>query len=77
MRRKALFLLGTLGALSPILLQPVAFSLAVAIILIPVSILAIVFVVLFNQEANNRLIKLMAAIPSQREQKVPTKKKQS
>ena len=74
MRRKTLVLLGALGALSPILLQPVALSLAVVIILIPVSVILIVFVALFNQEVCNRLINLVTAIPSLWRQKVLTKK---
>jgi hypothetical protein len=72
-RRKTLVLLGALGTLSPILLQPVALSLAVVIILIPVSVILIVFIALFNQEVNSRLIKLITAIPSQRRQKALTK----
>ena len=74
MRRKTLVLLGALGTLSPILLQPVALSLAVVIILIPVSVILIVFVALFNQEVCNRLINLVTAIPSLWRQKVLTKK---
>jgi len=73
MRRKTLVLLGALGTLSPILLQPVALSLAVVIILIPLSVILIVFIALFNQEVHSRLIKLIIAIPSQRRQKALTK----
>jgi len=74
MRRKTLVLLGALGAFSPIMLQPVALSLAVVIILIPLSVILIVFIALFNQEVHSRLLKLIAAIPSQRRQKVLTKR---
>lgn len=74
MRRKTLVLLGALGAISPILLQPVALSLAVVIVLIPLSAILIVFIALFNQEVNSRLIKLITAIPSQRRQRALTKK---
>ncbi len=74
MRRKTLVLLGAgLGTFSPILLQPVALSLAVVIILIPLSVILIVFIALFNQEVHSRLIKLITAIPSQRRQKALTK----
>jgi hypothetical protein len=74
MRRKTLVLLGALGVLSPILLQPVALSLAVVIIVVPLSVILIVFVALFNQEVCNRLINLVTAIPSLWRQKVLTKK---
>ena len=55
-----------LGALSPILLQPVALSLAVVILVVPMSVILIVFIALLNQEVHSRLIKLINAIPSQR-----------
>ena len=74
MRRQTLVLLGALGVLSPILLQPVALSLSVVIILIPLSVILIVFIALFNQKVNSRLIKLITAIPSQRRQKALTKR---
>ncbi|TME08870.1 MAG: hypothetical protein E6I80_09125 [Chloroflexi bacterium] len=74
MRRKTLVLLGALGALSPILLQPVALSLAVVIVLIPSSVILIVVIALLNQEVNSRLINLITAIPSQRRQKALTKR---
>ncbi|HYT37117.1 MAG TPA: hypothetical protein VEL49_08020 [Ktedonobacteraceae bacterium] len=75
MRRKTLVLLGAgLGALSPILLQPVALSLAVVIILIPLSVILIVLIALLNQEVHSRLIELITAIPSQRRQKALTKR---
>jgi len=66
MRRVPLVLLGVLGALSPVILQPVALSLAAVILLIAVAVILIVFLALFNQEVNNRLIKLIKAIPSPR-----------
>jgi hypothetical protein len=74
MRRKTLVLLGALGALSPILLQPVALSLAVVIVLIPSSVILIVVIALLNQEVNSRLINFITAIPSQRRQKALTKR---
>ncbi len=74
MRKSTLVLLGALGALSPILLQPIAISLAVIIVLIPSSVILIVFIVMFNQEANSRLIKLSTAILSQVRPKALTKK---
>jgi hypothetical protein len=65
MRRNTLVLLGAgLGALSPILLQPVALSLAVVIILIPLLVILIVVIALLNQKVCNRLLKLVTAIPS-------------
>ena len=64
MRRKTLVLLGALGALSPILLQPVALSLSVVIILIPLSAVLIVVIALFNQKVFSRLIKLITTILS-------------
>ncbi len=65
MRRKSLVLLGVgLSALSPILLQPVALSLAVVIVLIPSSVILIVVIALLNQKVCNRLLKLVTAIPS-------------
>jgi hypothetical protein len=74
-RRKTLVLLGAgLGALSPILLQPVALSLAVVILAIPMSVILIVFIALLNQKVHSRLIKLINAIPSQRRQKALTKR---
>jgi hypothetical protein len=74
-RRKTLILLGAgLGALSPILLQPVALSLAVVILAIPMSVILIVFIALLNQEVHSRLIQLINAIPSQRRQKALTKR---
>jgi len=63
-----------LGALSPILLQPVALSLAVVIVLIPSSVILIVVIALLNQEVNSRLLNLITAIPSQRRQKALTKR---
>ncbi len=75
MRRKTLVLLGAgLGALSPILLQPVALSLAVVILVIPMSVILIVFIALLNQKVCNRLITLITAIPSQRRQRALAKR---
>ena len=74
MRKITLVLLGALGALSPILLQPIAISLAVVIILISLSVILIVFIVMFNREANSQLIKLITAILSQVGSKALTKK---
>ena len=75
MRRKSLVLLGAgLGALSPILLQPVALSLAVVILVVPMSAILIVLIALLNQEVHSRLIKLINAIPSQSRQKALTKR---
>jgi len=62
-RRNTLVLLGAI-ALSPILLQPVALSLAVVIVLIPLSVILIVVIALLNQKVCNRLLKLVTAIPS-------------
>lgn len=75
MRRKSLVLLGAgLGALSPILLQPVALSLAVVILVIPMSVILIVLIALLNQKVFNRLIRLITAIPSRRRQKALAKR---
>ena len=64
MGRKTLVLLGTLGLFSPIILQPLALSLAVSIVSITLSANLIVFVALFNPAVHNRLIKLITAITS-------------
>ena len=59
MRRKTLVLLGGLTVLSPILLQPVALSLAVVISLSPLSVVLIVVIALLNQAVFDRLIQLL------------------
>jgi hypothetical protein len=64
MREVTLVLLGALGTLSPILLQPVALSLAIVIIAIALFVMLIVSIALFNQKVCNRLIKLITAILS-------------
>ena len=74
MRRKTLVLLGSLGLFSPIVLEPVAMSLAIVIVWLTISVTMIVFIALFNQAVNNRLIKLITAIPSLQRQKSLTKK---
>ena len=46
------------GAISPLIWQ----CLAVATILVTIAAIVVIFVVLFNQKANNRLIKLITAV---------------
>ncbi len=60
MGRKTLVLLGTLGLFSPVILQ----SLAVVLVVVSLSVILIVYIALFNQTVFDRLVKLIAAIPS-------------
>lgn len=74
MRRSTLVLLGSLGLFSPLVLQPLAQSLAIAIVLLSLLVAVIVTLAVFNQAINNRLIKLITAILLNGKQKSLTKK---
>lgn len=68
--RKTLVLLGALGLFSPVILQ----SLAVVLILVPLSVILVVYIALFNQKVLDRLVKLITAIPSLWREQPLTKK---
>lgn len=70
MGRKILVLLGSVGLLSPVILQ----SLATSVILITLASVLVVFLALFNQKVLNRLIKLITATTSIWRQVTSTKK---